>query len=106
MGVHGPQRTSRFAVSHPPRTAPWRLMTVSAYSLHLGVNRQWAPIRRESVAWYHRMADTATRVATWRSGGRDRSQPSRPPATAHSSAAATSGRILMLTGFFRQNLSA
>lgn len=81
-------------------------MTATAYSLHVGVNRQWAPIRRESVAWYQRMADTAARAMTWRSGERDRSHPSSPPPTAHSSAAATSGRILMLTGISRQNLSA
>ncbi len=73
-------------------------MTASAYSLHDGVNRQRAPSRRESVPWYQRMADTVARVAIWRSGGRDRSQPSSPPATAQSSAAATSGRVLMLTG--------
>jgi len=77
-------------------------MTASAYSLHDGVNRQRAPSRCENVAWYQWMADTAARVATWRSGGRERSQPSRQPATAHSSAAATSGRILMLTGVVRQ----
>jgi hypothetical protein len=35
----------RFSASHPPRIAPSRVMTVSAYRLHVGVNRQRRPIR-------------------------------------------------------------
>jgi hypothetical protein len=48
--VHGPQRTIRLAVSHPPLTIPSREMTASAYRLHDGVNRQATPVDAASGA--------------------------------------------------------
>jgi hypothetical protein len=43
--VNGLQRAMRFTASHPPRVTPSRLITVSAYRLHVGVKRQRSPMR-------------------------------------------------------------
>jgi len=43
--VHGPQRAIRFKARQPPRTAPSRVITISAYRLQVGVKRQRNPIR-------------------------------------------------------------
>jgi hypothetical protein len=45
IGVHGPQRATRFSARQPPRTTPSRVITASAYRLHVGVNRHRKPAR-------------------------------------------------------------
>jgi hypothetical protein len=35
----------RASAFHPPRTTPFLEMTISAYRLHVGVNRQRRPMR-------------------------------------------------------------
>jgi hypothetical protein len=43
--VHGPHRAIRRSAFAPPRATPSRAMTVSAYRLHVGVNRHRSPMR-------------------------------------------------------------
>jgi hypothetical protein len=45
IGVSGLHRAIRFKVRQLPRIMPSRVITVSAYRLHDGVNRQRIPIR-------------------------------------------------------------
>jgi hypothetical protein len=41
----------RFAAKTEPRAAPWIRSASTAYSLQLGQNRQFAPIKGRNVHW-------------------------------------------------------
>ena len=39
----------RLAAIHPPLSAPWRPITVFAYTLQVGVKRHWPPSRGDTL---------------------------------------------------------
>ena len=55
-GLNGWHRAIRRTARHAPRAAPYFSTARTAYSLHVGVNRQVGPISGDTQHWYARTA--------------------------------------------------